>query len=67
MLHTPTEILERNPEIKKRWTAQQLGWLLPLGLVRGRKISRGSILEERDVLIIFEFCKEKKNIKSKGI
>ncbi len=59
MLLTPSEIIEKHPEVKKFWNKQQIGWLLSLGLVSGKKLSRGSIIEDQDVLNVLDFKKQK--------
>lgn len=48
MMKTPTEVLNENPAIL--WTPQQIGWLLTLGLVRGRKMQGGCLVEAGDVV-----------------
>ncbi len=54
-LYTPTEILERHPNIRQVWNAQQLGYLFNLKLVAGRKNKHCTLLDEDDVLRIFFF------------
>ena len=55
MLLTPTEILSKYPGIKKVWQPADLGYLLRLGLVRGKKLHRGCKIEEKDVQKVFTF------------
>jgi len=50
---TPTEILENNPEIAKNWDAQKIGYLYPLKLVRGKKNTRRTLINEHDVIKIY--------------
>jgi len=45
---TPTEFLEAHPETP--WTPQQIGWLLKLGLVKGRKVGTSNLVNEKHVL-----------------
>ena len=53
-LKTPTEILEDYPQLKTCWDFRDLGYLLRLRLVQGRKTRRSCLLDEHDVLFIFE-------------
>ena len=53
-LLTPTEILERNPKLSKFWDARQIGYLLYCKLVKGKKLPRGCLLIEREVLDIYD-------------
>lgn len=53
ILLRPSEIISRNPGIKKYWTAAVIGYLHTFGLVRGKKIHRGCLVDEGDVLKIF--------------
>lgn len=53
----PGEIHLKHPKIKKRWTTNDLGQLLRLGLVSGKKLSRGCMLDEDDVLHFFSLVK----------
>lgn len=55
MYYTPTEIITRNPILKKHWTAADVGYLFKLQIVRGEKKSRYTLLDEVDVLRIFYF------------
>lgn len=50
-----SEILIRNPFLQKFWNCSQIGRLLELQLVRGKKLKRGSLLYEPDVIRIFRF------------
>lgn len=59
-LLTPVEIVQRNPSIKKYFNERQIGYLFFLGLVRGRKIRRGSLICLEDVQQITNY---KKNLK----
>lgn len=53
MLKRPIEILELYPGIKKTWNVNDIGQLLHLGLVRGKKLARGCLINENDVKKIF--------------
>lgn len=50
---TPKDILYKNPEIKRVWNEQKIGYLLMLQLVRGRKLRRGCLVSETDVKKIY--------------
>ena len=52
-LLAPNEILSNNPGVAKRWKAHDIGYLLRLGLVRGKKLLRSCKVEEKDVLKLF--------------
>lgn len=58
-LYRPIDILRKYPEIKKVWTANDLGQLLHMGFVSGKKLSRGCLLDVPDVLHIFTLVKKK--------
>ena len=49
----PKEVLDKNPGLKKVWNSNDLGYLLRLGLVRGEKLIRGCIIDEKDVLRLY--------------
>lgn len=53
LLYTPAEIISRNPKVAQVWNAQQVGYLLHLKLVAGRKTKHNTLLDEDDVLRIF--------------
>lgn len=53
MLKQPIEIIESNPGIAKVWKPADIGYLLRLKLVRGKKKLRSCMVEERDVLRLF--------------
>lgn len=55
ILYTPTEIINRNPRLRKVWDAQQIGYLFKLQLVNGERRSRYALLDEDDVLRLFYF------------
>ena len=46
----PGMILRRHPEISRHWTAADIGYLLRLGLVDGRKQLRGCLVDEQQVV-----------------
>lgn len=47
---TPSQILERNPKIKNFYSAQKLGYLLMCQVVNGKKLARGCLISESDLL-----------------
>ena len=52
-LYTPSEIVERNPILRrKNWTAQRIGQLLVMQLVSGVK-GRYALIDENSVLRLF--------------
>lgn len=53
---TPTQILYRNPSIAKVWNAPQIGYLLMLKLIKGKKLKRGCLCSESDVKALFTFA-----------
>ncbi len=56
ILYTPSEIIERNPVLKKKnWTAQKVGQLFAMQLVSGTR-GRVALIDENDVLRIFYFA-----------
>ena len=55
ILYTPSEIISRNPCLRKVWNAQQIGYLFNLQLVNGERRSRYALLDEDDVLRLFYF------------
>ena len=53
-LKRPIEIIEGNPGMKKHgWNYATIGHLLNFKLVRGKKLIRGCVVNESDVLKIF--------------
>lgn len=49
-MKTPKQILKDNPEIAKAgFTTSDLGYLFRLGIVRGQKIVRELLIEEKGV------------------
>ena len=56
IFYTPKEIIERNPILSRaKWTAQSIGYLFKLQLVRGQKTSRVNLIDENDVMKLFYF------------
>lgn len=56
MLKTPTQIIQDNPGIKKYWLSTDIGYLLRMKLVRGKKMPggrSGCMVEEKDCLKLF--------------
>lgn len=47
---TPTEIIDHFKEVAEVWNCRQIGNLLQLGLVRGRKANKTSYIKVVDVL-----------------
>lgn len=47
---TPTQILTNHPKIKRLYTPQQLGYLLMCKAVDGKKLRRGCVISESDLL-----------------
>lgn len=58
MLKHPQEILQSNPDIKKIWNANDIGYLLRLRLVEGKKLIRSCLIEEKDVQKLFKEVKK---------
>lgn len=54
-LKRPSEIIADHPEIKKVWNASVIGYLHTFGLVRGKKIHRGCLVDAKDVINIFRY------------
>lgn len=59
MLLRPTEILSKYPGIRRVWTTNDLGYLLRLGVVSGKKLSRSCLLEVQDVIRVYNLVKKK--------
>lgn len=51
---TPMEILSDNKKIAKFWDSRKIGYLFYLKLVDGRKLPRGCLVSEKQVLEIFD-------------
>lgn len=47
---TPSQILENHPKIRKIYSAQRLGYLLMCQVVDGKKLNRGCLISESDLL-----------------
>ena len=54
--YTPTQLLARHPYMAKLWDAPKLGYLLMLKLVSGRKLRRGCLICESEVLRLYRFA-----------
>lgn len=54
-LKRPTDVLSEHPEIKKVWGPAILGYLHAFGLIRGKKVHRGCLVDEKDVINIFRY------------
>lgn len=50
---TPSEILENNPKLQKIWDCRKIGYLFYLKIVDGKKLTRGCLVSERQVLEVF--------------
>ncbi len=50
---TPTEFLQRYPNISKIWKAPYIGYLLMLKIVNGKKLKRGCLVSESEVLEVY--------------
>lgn len=50
---TPSEILENNPKLQKIWDCRKIGYLFYLKIVDGKKLPRGCLVSERQVLEVF--------------
>lgn len=61
--YTPTELLDRHPELKQLWSVRAIGWLYRLGLVTGRRLKKQKTCEvsEQDILKLAEIAKERLN------
>lgn len=61
MFYSPTIILDRNPQLAKIWKPRDIGYLLHLKLVNGRRIAHTNSCEvlEVDVLKVFELTQKK--------
>lgn len=51
---TPQEIWENNPKIRKVWDTRKIGYLFYCQLVDGKKLPRGCIVSETQVIEIFD-------------
>lgn len=50
---TPLEIIADNKKIAKFWDSRQIGYLFYLKLIDGKKLPRGCIVSEKQVIEIF--------------
>lgn len=50
----PSLLIEKYPKVAKKWTANYIGVLLRMELIRGRVLQRGCEVDEFDVLDLFE-------------
>ena len=51
---TPMDVLDDNPKMRKIWDARKIGYLFYLKLVDGKKLPRGCLVSERQVVEIFD-------------
>lgn len=51
---TPEAFFIKYPGIKKVWTERHLGYLLRLGICRGRKLSKSCLMSEREILSVYK-------------
>lgn len=56
--YTPTQLLMNHPEIARIWDAPKIGYLLMLNLVKGKKLRRGCLVCESDLLRLYRFSFE---------
>jgi hypothetical protein len=54
MMKFPIDVLDDYPEIKKKWNCNDIGYLLRLGLIRGKKLRRGCLVYSEDVKALFD-------------
>jgi len=59
-LLTPADILTLYPEMRGYFTPNDLGTLRTLGFIRGKKLTRGSLISKNDTLEIFRIRKANK-------
>lgn len=59
-MQTPGDVLRFHPEIAGRWNASDIGYLLRLGLIRGKKQWRGCLVYSEDVIKLFNLFPSKK-------
>jgi len=52
---TPSQILANHPKIKKIYTPQLLGYLLMCKVVDGKKLKRGCLISESDLLKFLDY------------
>lgn len=52
---TPTQLLTNHPKVKRFYTPQQLGYLLMCKAVDGKKLKRGCVISESDLLKFLEW------------
>lgn len=51
---TPEAFYVKHPGIKKVWTERHLGYLLSLGICKGRKLSKSSLMSEFEILSVYK-------------
>lgn len=56
-LMRPCEVIEMYPEIGKRWKPADIGYLLRLGLVSGKPMKRGCMVNASEVKRIYDLRK----------
>lgn len=52
---TPGEIIKKNPFLENIWTAGDIGYLLRMKLVHGKKFNRGCWVSESEVIELFRW------------
>lgn len=57
-LARPSMIIEDYPEIKEAFTPNEMGTLLTMKLIRGRKLRRGCEVSVKDVLKLLQYRRE---------
>ena len=55
LLLKPTEIINKYPEISNHWNSSELGYLFRLGLIKGKKTRRSSILSVNSIKKILKY------------
>lgn len=53
-MKTPIEVLEDYPHIAQFWTPNDIGYLLRMKLIRGKKLIRGCVVYAEDVNALFD-------------
>ena len=52
-LFTPTQILERNPNMRRKWNCTKIGYLFYCEVIDGKKLRRGCLVSESDLLDLY--------------
>ena len=54
----PRELRIKYSGIRDKWSSQDIGKLLAMGLVRGKKLANGSRIAEKDLLILYRYSEK---------